>query len=61
MTREEALRQAVEATRTTRRKHVVREDHGKYTVCPLFELDGEGARHDPGYSAYGVLVAESIK
>ena len=42
------------------RKYIVREDHGVYTVCPLYELGSEGYRADAGYSAFGVIVKESM-
>lgn len=61
MTREEALKAARSATTRTGRKHVVREDHGVYNICPHYELGGEGYRHDPGYAALGVLVVESLQ
>lgn len=59
MTKQEALDRACELSRTGR-KHVVREDHGRYFVCPLYELGAEGYRADAGYSALGVLVKESL-
>ena len=58
--RQEALTKAKEATERTGRKHVVREDYGKYFICPLYKLGAEGIHHDPGYTGLGILVKESL-
>ena len=58
--REEALRAAAEATTLTGRKHIVREDYGTYTVCPQYERGREGYTHDAGYTAFGLIVKESM-
>ncbi len=58
--RQQALRLAKEETTRTKRKYVVREDYGRYHVVPLYERNGEGQRHDPGYAALGTLVQESM-
>lgn len=58
--RQQALRLAAEETKRTMRKYVVREDYGRYHVVPLFELGREGQVADRGYTALGVLVAESM-
>lgn len=60
MTRAEALAQAFKLTQETGRKHVVRVDYDKFIVCPLYELGGEGYRHDAGYSALGSLLKDSM-
>lgn len=60
MTREDALELARDLTRRTMRKHVVREDHGRYFVCPQYEEGAEGYRHDAGYAGMGILVKESL-
>ncbi len=59
MTKPEALEKARELSRRGR-KHVAREDHGRYFVCPLYELDREGQVADAGYAGLGVLVKESL-
>lgn len=48
----DALRYACERTAREGRQYVVREDHGRYFVCP---------HYDPGYEGMGTLVAESLK
>lgn len=60
MTKEQALKQARLLTSSTGRKHVVREDYGRYFVCPLYEEGREGYQHDAGYAGQGILVAESM-
>lgn len=59
MTKAEALELAREESRTGR-KHVVREDYGRYFVCPLYEPGREGYQADMGYSGLGILVKESL-
>jgi hypothetical protein len=59
--RRKALADAERLTKETGRKHVVRDDYDRFYVCPLYELGAEGYRADAGYSALGVLVAESMK
>ncbi len=59
MNRDEALKQARELSKRGR-KHVVREDYGRYFVCPLYESGREGQQADLGYAGLGVLVKESL-
>jgi len=54
-----AVQKAAELSQTGR-KHIVREDYGKFTVCPMYEIGREGYQADAGYSAYGVIVRESL-
>jgi hypothetical protein len=48
-------------TVSTGRKHVVREDYGRYFVVPLYEVGYENVRHDAGYAGMGILVQESYE
>lgn len=62
MTKQEALDEAARLSKSTGRKHVVRNtgfsDTPKYIVCPFYELGAEGYRHDAGYAGMGTLVKE---
>lgn len=61
MTKTEALKQARDLS-ANGRKHVVRVDiGGAYHVCPLYVAGREGFEADLGYSAFGVLVKESMQ
>ena len=57
--KEQALKLAKEETERSGRKYVVREDHGRYHVVPLYE---RGSTHivDHGYAGIGILVKESL-
>jgi hypothetical protein len=61
LTRQDAIRVALEETERTKRKHVARVNSmGKFFVVPLFQLDREGFEHDAGYASLGPLVEESM-
>jgi hypothetical protein len=54
------LQKAQRMTVDTGRKHVVREDFGRYFVVPMYEAGYENVRHDAGYTGIGILVKESL-
>ncbi len=54
------LKEARSMTVSTGRKHVVREDYGRYFVVPMYEAGYENVRHDAGYTGIGILVQESL-
>lgn len=60
MDREEAIQRARELTRETGRKHVARNDYGRFFVCPFY-IDDFYKKVDFGYSALGLLVRESLR
>lgn len=58
--RQETVAKAAEITLQTGRKHIVREDYGKLTICPMYAIGYEGYLADAGYIACGVIVKESL-